>query len=161
MDEPTFDIFKGTTDKDAIWLDAVCGLSSARQRMEKIAADSPGQYFVFDPHTHSILARIDTRDSALLLSKSPASRSNVEEYEIFKGSPHAKSVRLGTVGGCQRATELMYRMYARSPGDYFIRDLAAKRWSHRSKETVLRLPESRTLISFAACRTRMQFGSKQ
>ena len=66
MDEPTFDIFRGATDRDAVWIEAVSGLSSARRRMEEIAAGSPGQYFVFGPQSHSILARIDTR-------KSPAS----------------------------------------------------------------------------------------
>jgi hypothetical protein len=45
------------------------------------------------------------------------------EYEVFKGIPDAKPRRLGTVcGSRQRATDLMYRMYARLPGDYFVRD---------------------------------------
>jgi len=65
MDDPTFDIFRGATERDAIWLEAVSGLSSARQRMEQIAAASPGQFFVFAPESHSIVAQIETRKSAL------------------------------------------------------------------------------------------------
>lgn len=48
------------------------------------------------------------------------------EYEVFKGLPGAKAIRLGAVRGCERATQLMYRMYARLPGDYFVRDIATR-----------------------------------
>jgi hypothetical protein len=41
----TFDIFSGTAKK-AMWIEAVEGLSNARERMEQIAADKPGQYFI-------------------------------------------------------------------------------------------------------------------
>lgn len=61
MTEPTFDIFRGTNDKDAMWVDAVEGLSSARERMDQIAAAQPGQYFVFASRSRAILARTDTR----------------------------------------------------------------------------------------------------
>jgi hypothetical protein len=61
MKEPTFDIFKGTSDKDAIWVEAVQGLAKACQRMEEIAENFPGEYFVFSQQSHSILARVNTR----------------------------------------------------------------------------------------------------
>lgn len=60
MREPGFDIFTGTSDKDAIWLEAVEGLSHARARMYEIAAQIPGQYFIFSPSDHEILARTET-----------------------------------------------------------------------------------------------------
>jgi hypothetical protein len=60
MKEPSFDIFTGTSDKDAIWLEAVEGLSNARARMHEIAAQIPGQYFIFSPGDHQILARTET-----------------------------------------------------------------------------------------------------
>jgi hypothetical protein len=60
MKEPTFDIFTGTSDKNAIWLDTVNGLSNARARMYELAAQIPGQYFIFSGRTHSIVARIET-----------------------------------------------------------------------------------------------------
>lgn len=65
--EPVFDIFKGATTKDALWIEAVTGLSNARERMEKIAKKAPGQYFVFSSENHSIVARIDSRKAAPVL----------------------------------------------------------------------------------------------
>jgi hypothetical protein len=44
------------------------------------------------------------------------------EFEVFKGVPGGKVIRLGAVRGRDRATHLMYRMYARLPGDYFVWD---------------------------------------
>jgi hypothetical protein len=59
MKEPTFDIFSGASDKDALWVEAVEGLSKARERMEQIAAEKPGPYFLFSGASHSILARVE------------------------------------------------------------------------------------------------------
>jgi len=61
MGQTIFDIFRGTTDKDAAWIEVVEGLFGARQRMQEIATDSPGQYFVLHPKSRSIVARIDNR----------------------------------------------------------------------------------------------------
>lgn len=58
-----FDIFTGTSNTDARWVEAAPGLAAARERMEAIAYTLPGQYFVFSQRTHAILARIDTRKS--------------------------------------------------------------------------------------------------
>lgn len=66
--EPVYDIFRGATRKDAIWVEAVSGLSSARRRMEEIAKKSPAQYFVFDHESHAIIARTDTRKPNRILS---------------------------------------------------------------------------------------------
>jgi hypothetical protein len=59
MSEPTFDIFSGTSDKDARWLESIEGLSRARGRMERLAEVRPGAYFLYDPLSHSILAKSD------------------------------------------------------------------------------------------------------
>lgn len=64
MEQSTFDIFRGATDEDAVWLDAVEGLENAVQHMEEIAALSPGRYFICRQQGHAVLARIDTRGSA-------------------------------------------------------------------------------------------------
>lgn len=69
MREPAFDIFSGTTDKDAMWMEAVEGLASARERMEEIARTNPGQYFVFAQRSRAILARVDTRKHLASLRK--------------------------------------------------------------------------------------------
>jgi len=65
MDEPTFDICRGTIGKDEVWLEAVPGLENARYRMEQIAAADPGLYFLFNARGHSVVACADTRESIL------------------------------------------------------------------------------------------------
>jgi len=58
---PVFDIFFGVPDKN-VWMETVAGLSNARKRMEAIAAQKPGQYFVFSPRDHTILAKIERQE---------------------------------------------------------------------------------------------------
>jgi hypothetical protein len=58
--EPRFDIFSGSPDNDAMWIEAVSGLAKARERMEELAQQVPGRYFVFATHSRSLLATIDT-----------------------------------------------------------------------------------------------------
>jgi hypothetical protein len=60
MKEPTFDIFTGVPNKNAVWVEAVPGLSNARARMHELAAQSPGYYFVFSPTAHAIVAETET-----------------------------------------------------------------------------------------------------
>lgn len=57
--EPAFDIFSGSMDRYAIWIESVRGLAKARERMEEIAARKPGTYFLFSSQSHTILALID------------------------------------------------------------------------------------------------------
>lgn len=66
MDEPTFDIFRGVCDKDAVWVERFFELSDARHRMEEIARATPERYFVFGRSSQSVLARIDTRKSVVI-----------------------------------------------------------------------------------------------
>ena len=54
-----FDIFSGTP-KNAMWIEAVEGLSNARDRMQQIAREQPGQYFLFCPSTHTVVSEIET-----------------------------------------------------------------------------------------------------
>ena len=58
--EPRFDIFSGSPDNDAMWIEAVCGLAAARERMEELALQIPGRYFLFSIHSRTLLAKIDT-----------------------------------------------------------------------------------------------------
>jgi len=53
---PTFDIFSGWHDKNAVWIEAVEGLAEARARMDQIAAEKPGRYFIFSTASHAVLA---------------------------------------------------------------------------------------------------------
>ena len=63
MCEPIYDIFRGAMGVDAVWLESVCGLDKARERMEQLAATTPGIYFVYNAQSHSVLACADTRRS--------------------------------------------------------------------------------------------------
>ena len=64
MDEATFDIFAGAPEEHGLWVEAVEGLSNARERMAQIAAQKPGTYFLFSAFSQSILARIRTFQEA-------------------------------------------------------------------------------------------------
>jgi hypothetical protein len=70
MKIPQYDIFSGETDKDALWLEAVEGLGTAKDRMQVLATQTPGPYFVFCQRTHKILASIDTSVSTPLSKRS-------------------------------------------------------------------------------------------
>jgi two-component system, NarL family, nitrate/nitrite response regulator NarL len=58
---PVFDIFAGMVDKNATWVETTRTLSSARERMEIIATQNPGHYFVFSRTDHSILVKTNTQ----------------------------------------------------------------------------------------------------
>lgn len=57
---PKFDIFSGAPDRDAIWVCAVRGLANAKERMDEIAIERPGRYFIFNAVDRAILARTET-----------------------------------------------------------------------------------------------------
>jgi hypothetical protein len=57
---PTYDIFCGHVDKDAVWIETVDGLGAATDRMKQLAEEKPGPYFVFCTETHKVLASIHT-----------------------------------------------------------------------------------------------------
>ena len=53
-----YDIFLGTSEQDALWLEAVEGLSRAKERLSQIAAHKPGNYFIFSSQAQAIIARL-------------------------------------------------------------------------------------------------------
>lgn len=70
---PHFDIFRGRFgDKDVVWIEAVPGLPTARERMEYFASQAPGPYFVFSSFSHIVLAAIDTTHSRRGFQRSKA-----------------------------------------------------------------------------------------
>ncbi len=60
MKEPSFDLFSGMPNSNPVWLETVEGLSNARARMHEIAAQTPGQYFVFSVGSRTVLAQTET-----------------------------------------------------------------------------------------------------
>jgi hypothetical protein len=54
----SFDLFSGTPDEDAVWLEAVVGLDQAKDRLRRIAAESPGPYFMFHAPRQTVLMQL-------------------------------------------------------------------------------------------------------
>ena len=80
-----FDIFSGVPDKNAKWCESVDGLSSARSRMEEIAKNHPGAYFLFYRRDRSILARIEFSETASSVSAVPLEHSSLSLTEVTDG----------------------------------------------------------------------------
>jgi DNA-binding NtrC family response regulator len=57
---PRFDIFAGTPDHNPVWICAIGGLANAKERMDEIAVESPGRYFIFNPSDRTVLAQTET-----------------------------------------------------------------------------------------------------
>lgn len=50
----------------------------------------------------------------------------MDEFGVFKGTPHMQPFQLGLVSDLKRATELMNRMAERIPGNYFVRHMITR-----------------------------------
>jgi len=57
---PAYDIFSGRVDKKAVWIETVEGLGNAYELMTKIAAETPGLYFIFCSRTGTVCGSINT-----------------------------------------------------------------------------------------------------
>ncbi|MGB7493844.1 MAG: hypothetical protein WBR26_24060 [Candidatus Acidiferrum sp.] len=64
MKVPTYEIFSGRLDKNALWIESVEGLGNAYQRMTELADQVPGSYFIFCIQTHTICGSINTSQVA-------------------------------------------------------------------------------------------------
>ena len=63
MDTDMFDLFAGPPDRDAAWLESVVGLEKAKNRVNELAAENPGEYFVFHSRSHTVLVHfINSQD---------------------------------------------------------------------------------------------------
>jgi hypothetical protein len=68
---PTFEIFSGRVDKNAIWIETIEGIGNAYELMTKIAAETPGPYFIFCSRSRTLCGSINTstrEDSYLRIS---------------------------------------------------------------------------------------------
>ena len=57
---PIFDIFSGSCETGALWRCSVEGYPEAVFIMQRLAAEKPGIYFVFDLQSSTVVARINT-----------------------------------------------------------------------------------------------------
>ena len=60
LKEPLFVIFSDLTEGRVAWLEPVEGLANAQRRMNQIAAEKPGAYFVYDAQTALIVTKTNT-----------------------------------------------------------------------------------------------------
>jgi hypothetical protein len=60
----TYDIFKKTSNKDAVWLEAVQGLQEAKKRLLHHISTSTGEYLVFDATEAKFIDVWDEAESA-------------------------------------------------------------------------------------------------
>lgn len=80
-----FDIFSGSVDTNAFWLERVEGLEKAKRRMEEIATRQPERYFLFCDFSHTVIAQIDA--SSEIASEEKVLRlSEVGKREGISGS---------------------------------------------------------------------------
>jgi hypothetical protein len=57
-----FEIFSGTIEKGALWIESAIGLEMATNRMNVLAGNRPGEYFVFDGQSNQVVAKTNTND---------------------------------------------------------------------------------------------------
>jgi len=60
----SLDIFRKDVRGNPVWIDTVEDLNDARHRMSQFAQALPGEYFVFDQRTHSVVASVPSQDCA-------------------------------------------------------------------------------------------------
>jgi hypothetical protein len=55
-----YEIFSGRfPNANVLWLEAVVGLDAARERMQTLAAQKPGSYFVWCTSSSAVVASVD------------------------------------------------------------------------------------------------------
>ena len=65
MDDRTFEIFALKSNQTAVFLESVPGLSTARERMDEIAANAAGQYLLVSSGHRMVIARVETFKQAV------------------------------------------------------------------------------------------------
>jgi len=74
MSVPVYDIFSGSCEYDAVWLETAHSLDAACHRMTRFAATAPGPYFVICYDTGEVVTRLNTtRQDPLYFAPNPTS----------------------------------------------------------------------------------------
>jgi ActR/RegA family two-component response regulator len=88
MSSTTYDLFKGSSQENALWIEAVEGLDAATERMNRLAAKESSDYFLFQ--SGNIIASVTT-----------AKPSNPEKQQSRKiailSSNHSRSANLSDI----------------------------------------------------------------
>ena len=106
---PVFDIFKGFSDKNAMWVERVSGLAAAQERMGKIAAEVPGPYFIFDLMNHTVLAK-----------HVPSNAPPTNGYNVFRKLDDGRSLKIGWRRDMDEAMRLAAHLMENWPAEYSI-----------------------------------------
>lgn len=60
MPRPLYDIFSGSRDLGALWVESAPDFETAKTRMQELARLRPGKYFIFSVKINAIIREIDT-----------------------------------------------------------------------------------------------------
>jgi hypothetical protein len=114
----TFEIFALKSNQTAVFLESVSGLSTARERMDQIAANSAGRYLLVSSGSRIVIARTETfkqaisptlRDPAFrrqeLLKTAPASDGTPSNAMLSKADSLRQQVAKKASGGYQQADQ--------------------------------------------------------
>jgi hypothetical protein len=74
---PTYLICSGRfPETDVLWLESVVGFGAARERMQRLAAQKPGPYFIFSTNIHVVLATIDSTPAPRAMRRLHSARAS-------------------------------------------------------------------------------------
>src|SRR5580698_6276757 len=85
MSNTTYDLFKGNSRENAIWIGAVEGLEAATERMNRLAAKESSDYFLFQ--SGNIIASVKN-------SKTPSQANQQTRKIIILSSSQNRSASL-------------------------------------------------------------------
>ena len=64
-----FDVFRRLPDGQPLWIQAVDGLHEAKLLSLRLAATSPGEYFIYNPRDGSIISALDLQPARTSVSR--------------------------------------------------------------------------------------------
>jgi hypothetical protein len=67
MEAPLFHLYSGHSKDDGVHIEAIRGIGNAYELMTKVAAQSPGSYFILSTKTNAVCGSIDTSKSLTYL----------------------------------------------------------------------------------------------
>ena len=74
---PMYHIFSGRfPETRVLWLESVVGFGAARERMQRLAAQKPGPYFIFSTNIHVVLATIDSTPAPRAMRRLHSARAS-------------------------------------------------------------------------------------
>jgi hypothetical protein len=114
----TFEIFALKSNQTAVFLESVSGLSTARERMDQIAANAAGRYLLVSSGSRIVIARTETFQQAIaptfhdpaaprqeLLKTAPALNGTPSNAMLSKADSFRQQVAKKASGGDQQTDQ--------------------------------------------------------